>query len=262
MARHPRAPCSSSTSRCGAAGAVGTGVWHLRRADDPWPRPGVGGSGPALRGVAPWLALVVVGAGLGRPRHRHRAAPVPPDDQRAGPGLPSAERRPSSWSGCSSGSATRPPASGHPSTAPDRPVTDATRTVRSTGARSPRPWDHGSTTARPRLLLPQSPPVGVAFWVAVPVVAVLIDVAARRSHGRAATAEEFVRFISTARLANLALDRGVGLRRLPPLCPLTSVDVRMARTSGRADHPSGQGAVTSASRRASVNSMSRRVFFE
>ncbi len=63
----------------------------------------------------------------------------------------------------------------------------------------------GPHHASPALLLPQSPPVGVAFWVAVPVVAVIIDAAARRSHGSTATAEEFVRFISTARLANLAL---------------------------------------------------------
>ena len=57
----------------------------------------------------------------------------------------------------------------------------------------------------PALLLPSSPPVGVAFWVAVPLVAVLIDMAARRSDGRRANAEEFVRFISTSRLAHVAL---------------------------------------------------------
>ncbi len=55
------------------------------------------------------------------------------------------------------------------------------------------------------LLLPQSPPVGVAFWVLVPVAAVVIDWAARRSDGRRASAEEFIRFISTSLLANYAL---------------------------------------------------------
>jgi hypothetical protein len=55
------------------------------------------------------------------------------------------------------------------------------------------------------LLLPQNPAVGVAFWIFVPVAAVLIDLAARHSHGRLATTEEFVRFISHARVANLAL---------------------------------------------------------
>jgi len=63
----------------------------------------------------------------------------------------------------------------------------------------------GGNHGTPGLLLPQSPGVGVAFWVAVPVVAVLIDAAARSSAGRRATAEEFIRFISTARPAHLAL---------------------------------------------------------
>ena len=63
----------------------------------------------------------------------------------------------------------------------------------------------GGHHAAPALLLPQSPPVGVAFWVAVPIVAVLIDVTARRSGGRRADAEELVRFISTSQLVNVAL---------------------------------------------------------
>ena len=60
---------------------------------------------------------------------------------------------------------------------------------------------HGPTA----LLLPQSPAAGVAFWVAVPIVAVLIDAMGRRSKGRRSTAEELVRFLSTAWPANLAL---------------------------------------------------------
>ena len=63
----------------------------------------------------------------------------------------------------------------------------------------------GGHHAVPALLLPQSPPVGVAFWVAVPVAAVLIDLTARRSGGRRADAEEFVRFVSTSTVANVAL---------------------------------------------------------
>ena len=65
---------------------------------------------------------------------------------------------------------------------------------------------HGSTA----LLLPQSPAAGVAFWVAVPVLAVLVDATARRSAGRRATAEEFVRFVSTAWPAKLVLIAGWG----------------------------------------------------
>jgi hypothetical protein len=57
----------------------------------------------------------------------------------------------------------------------------------------------------PALLLPQSPPAGIAFWVLVPIAAIVIDRAARHSHGRRVDAEEFVRFISTSRLANYAL---------------------------------------------------------
>ncbi len=57
----------------------------------------------------------------------------------------------------------------------------------------------------PSLLLPSSPPVGVAFWVALPLVALLIDLSARHSVGRRANAEEFVRFISASRLAQVTL---------------------------------------------------------
>src|SRR5262249_16103600 len=60
-------------------------------------------------------------------------------------------------------------------------------------------------TAGPALLLPSSPPVGVAFWVAVPVAAVVIEMAARHSSGARATAAEFVRFISNASWGNVAL---------------------------------------------------------
>lgn len=64
------------------------------------------------------------------------------------------------------------------------------------------PGVHATT---PALLLPSSPPAGVAFWVAVPLVAVFIDLSARRSEGRRANAEEFLRFISTSPFARIAL---------------------------------------------------------
>ena len=57
----------------------------------------------------------------------------------------------------------------------------------------------------PGLLLPSSPAAGVAFWIAVPIAALLVDLAARRSHGRVASAEELARFISTPLAANVAL---------------------------------------------------------
>lgn len=48
----------------------------------------------------------------------------------------------------------------------------------------------------PALLLPHSRAIGVAFWIAVVVAGLAADLVARRSAGRLATAEEFVRFVS------------------------------------------------------------------
>jgi hypothetical protein len=61
------------------------------------------------------------------------------------------------------------------------------------------------TAARPALLLPSSRPLGVAFWLAVLAVGIVIDVVARRTHGRVATVEELVRFISTSWIANVVV---------------------------------------------------------
>ena len=47
--------------------------------------------------------------------------------------------------------------------------------------------------------------MGVIFWIAVLVLVVAVDLAARRSAGRFATAEEFARFISAAWPANVVL---------------------------------------------------------
>ena len=57
----------------------------------------------------------------------------------------------------------------------------------------------------PALLLPSNRPVGVVFWVGLLVVVVAVDLVARRSAGRVATAGEFARFISTSPVANVAL---------------------------------------------------------
>ena len=63
----------------------------------------------------------------------------------------------------------------------------------------------GGHPAGPGLLLPSSPPIGVTFWIAVPLVGLLIDLWARRSDGRVANAEELVRFVSTPTVARIAL---------------------------------------------------------
>jgi hypothetical protein len=54
----------------------------------------------------------------------------------------------------------------------------------------------------PALLLPDSRAAGVVFWAALTLVCVLVEVAARRSAGRLATAGEFVRLVSGPSAAN------------------------------------------------------------
>lgn len=179
--------------------------WHLVPVREPWPRPGRGGSGPALRGVAPWLALIlavlaweVLGIDSG-PQQYHLTVSALSQAYRPldaalllvwvliGIGYEAAR--------------VRAPIDGNPprpdETQPHPPEDGAAFTM----AIGSLAAHHGGTA----LLLPQSPPVGVAFWVAVPFVAVLIDWAARRSDGHRANAEEFVRFISTAPAARYAL---------------------------------------------------------
>jgi Na+/H+ antiporter NhaC len=67
------------------------------------------------------------------------------------------------------------------------------------------PGGGGGHSLLPALLLPSNRAVGVVFWVGLLVVAVAVDLIARRSAGRVATAEEFARFISTSAVANVAL---------------------------------------------------------
>jgi hypothetical protein len=178
---------------------------------DPWPRPGLGGARPALRGVAPWLGLIVVvvvwellGIDTG-PHQYHLTISALAQAYRplnaalllvwilVGLGYEAARARgPVSSTG---GRWDRPA----PRASDNRPAFIVA--AGSLGA-------HHGTTA---LLLPQRPGAGVAFWVAVPVVALLIDVIARRSQGRRATAEELVRFLSSARPANYALIAAWGI---------------------------------------------------
>ena len=183
-------------------------AWHLAPVHEPWPRRGRGSSGPALRGVMPWLVLIVVvvaweilGIDTG-PHQYHLTISALVQAYRplnaglllvwvlVGIGYEAARVR---------APLDDPGAADHerPPQAPGHGGAFAV-TMGTVGAH------HGAQA----LLLPQSPPAGVAFWIAVPLVAVLIDVAARRSRGHRATAEEFIRFISTSRLANYALIAG------------------------------------------------------
>ncbi len=179
--------------------------WRLEPVGDPWPRQSLGGPGPALRGVAPWLALIVMVLGwevLGidtGPHQYHLTISALAQAYRplnaalllvwvlVGIGYEAARvRAPFSRLG----------------TADEARDPNASENGRAYAAAMGTTGIHHGA---PALLLPSSPPAGVAFWVAVPLAAVLIDVAARRSQGRRANADEFVRFISTSRLANVAL---------------------------------------------------------
>jgi hypothetical protein len=184
-------------------GTKGGGLsWHLKPVRDPWPRQNRSGSGPALRGVAPWLILIAVLLGweiLGidtGPHQYHLTVSALAQAYRplnaglllvwvlVGIGYEAARVRAPVDTNAARPLDAHPDHGGALTTA-----------MGSVGAH------HGGTA----LLLPQSPPVGVAFWVALPLAAVLIDVVARHAEGRKANAEEFVRFISTSRIANYAL---------------------------------------------------------
>jgi hypothetical protein len=187
--------------------AIDLSFWRGRRggsvkpADEPWPRPGRGGSRRALEGVWPWLALIIVAAawdGLGIdtvPHEAHLTISALAQTYR-----PMNAALLLAWIlvgvGYGAAGARAPAGPAHPT----------------------EEEGHGGAAllgvgvvpasvhaAGPALLLPSSRPVGVVFWVAVPVAALVIDFVARRSGGRMAKADEFVRFISTAPAANVIL---------------------------------------------------------
>ena len=179
----------------------------LGTAEDPWPRRGRGGAWPALRGVAPWLVVIVVGAAwdsLGidtGPNEAHLTISALAQSSRplnallllvwmlVGIGYAAARAR--------APRAADEAAPAVPGGQTDRIPPGATWAVVAVPA--------GHRAIAPALLLPSSRPAGVVFWLALLVLAVAVDVVARRSTGRVATAEEFARFISTAWPANVAL---------------------------------------------------------
>ncbi len=181
--------------------------WRLEPVRDPWPRHNRGGGGPALRGVAPWLILIAVlvaweifGIDTGPHRYHLTISALAQAYRPLNAGLLLV------WVLVGIGyEAARVRAPVDTNAAPpfeSNPELGGALTM----AMGPLGTHHGGTA----LLLPQSPPFGVAFWVAVPLAAVLIDLVARHSEGRSANAEEFVRFISTSRLAHVGLIAGWG----------------------------------------------------
>jgi hypothetical protein len=184
--------------------------WNIGTATEPWPRAGRGGGRAALGGVAPWLAVIVVAAAwdaLGidtGPHEYHLTISALSQTYRAlnallllvwmlvGIGYAAARARAPFGPLHQDGSPGR-------TTEAERPGGGALSGAGfAAGARGGHP-------VAPALLLPSNRPVGLAFWVGLLVVAVGVDLVARRSAGRVATAEEFARFISTAAVANVAL---------------------------------------------------------
>lgn len=156
---------------------------RLAPAERPWPRPGEGGGRRALLGVSPWLGLAVVvlaweilGIDTG-PRTPHLTISALALVSRP---LNAALLLVWMLVGFGYGAARA------------RAPLD--------GPTSPPGFDprQGVSVAVPGLLLPSSRPVGAAFWVCVAVAAVAAELAARRSGGRLATAEELVRFCTAA----------------------------------------------------------------
>ena len=180
--------------------------WRLGPVADPWPRPGRGGGRQALRGMAPWIVLCVVAVtwdvlALDTGPHRYHltisalAQAYRPLNaalllvwMSAGVAYVAARSR---------APAGTPRTVAAPPADPDAPVGGV---FMGAGLAS-----LGGHRLVPALLLPSSPPLGIAFWVAVPIACLLVDLAARRSQGRVANAEELVRFISTPMAANVIL---------------------------------------------------------
>jgi hypothetical protein len=184
-------------------GSKGSAVgWRLQPAAEPWPRPGRGGGRRALGGVAPWFVLIVVAVAwdvLGIDTGPHEAHLTISALAQAYRPLNAALLL--VWMLVGVGyevARVRTPRGAAPAAGAGGPREGVAWCA--AGA-APVP---GHQLA-PALLLPSSRPAGVAFWVAVVVAACAVDLVARRSQGRLASAEEFVRFISTATAANVVL---------------------------------------------------------
>jgi hypothetical protein len=177
----------------------------LAPAGGPWPWPGHGGGRRALLGASPWLAIIVVvlvWEVLGIDTGAHDPHLTISALAQAFRPLHAALLLVWILVGIGYGAArARAPvteASG------GREPGAAARLAGAGGMQSVVIGGHYYPLA-PALLLPQSRAVGVAFWIAVIVAFGLVDLVARRSGGRLATAEEFVRLVSGPPLANVAL---------------------------------------------------------
>ncbi len=172
--------------------------WRLEPAPNAWPRPGRGGAASAFAGTAPWLALAAVAAAwdaLGIDTGTHEAHLTISALAQAYRPLNAVLLLVWMLAGIGYGAAR----ARSPVGAPAPP----------TGRGGQPAYGMGAAfvphAARPALLLPSNRPVGVVFWLAVLVAGVVIDLVARGTGGRLATAGELVRFTSTSRVANVFL---------------------------------------------------------
>ncbi len=183
--------------------------WRLPRAGDPWPGAGRGGSRLALQGVAPWLVLFLVALawdvlGIDTGPHQYHLTIS---------ALAQAYRPLNAalllvWMLVGIGyeaARVRAPVPARPLPPRLAPEADRHDLPGAQGVFAMCVLGPGTHSSPPALLLPSSPPVGVAFWIAVPVAAIVIDLVARRTNGTVATTEEFVRFISTSKVAHVLL---------------------------------------------------------
>jgi hypothetical protein len=162
-------------------------AWRLPRAREPWPRQGAGGSRGALAGLWPWIVLVLVVVAweiLGIDTGAHEPHLTISALTQAFRPLDAAMLLVWMAAGVGYGVARARAPMEISIASPSGPVLAA----------SP-----------PALLLPRSQAAGIAFWLAVVVVAVLLDLWGRASHGRRANAEELVRFLTHHPVPNVIL---------------------------------------------------------
>jgi hypothetical protein len=174
---------------------------RLEPVREPWPRLGRGGSRHALVGVSLWLGLSLVVLAweiLGIDTGRHEAHLTISALTQAFRPLNAAMLLVWMLVGLGYGAARA-----------RAPVVDQSSSFHRSGADRGPPLASLMSThlpaTMPALLLPSSRPAGVAFWLGLVAATVLVDLAARRSGGRLANAEECLRFITAPTAANVLL---------------------------------------------------------
>lgn len=176
---------------------------------EPWPREGRGGGRLAWRGIAPWVVIIVLGAvwdALGIDTGAHEAHLTISALSQAFRALNALLLLVwiSVGIGYAAARARRPEPPGHWTAAADHDA-EAERPGSGVALGAAGGAPVGGHSMTPALLLPSSRPLGIVFWVGLLVVVIAVGLVGRRSAGRIATAGEFVRFISTATVANVSL---------------------------------------------------------